>query len=292
MSSEPQIVTLRRGETSDLPFLEEMLYEAFHWHPERERPDQRVFFEDESTRKYLDHWGRPGDGAVIALVGDRPVGAGWFRLWTNDSESYGFVDIETPELGLAVVAEHRSRGIGRELLRRLMDEARSLGFSRISLSVEPENFAIRLYESEGFRRVGESGTSWTLLKDLDGVRQAPVAINLEEKLALLSEHWSPRVVAELNDYQFKLVKIEGEFVWHTHDETDEAFLVIKGEMEIGFRDRPDVKVRAGELFVIPKGAEHITRAEDECAALIIEPRGVVNTGETGGDLTARNDVWL
>ena len=117
------------------------------------------------------------------------------------------------------------------------------------------------------------------------------AINLSEKLSQLSDHWSPRVVAELNDYQFKLVKLLGEFVWHTHDDTDEAFLVLNGEMEIGFRDR-SVTVTKGELFVVPRGIEHITRAEKECEVLIVEPRGVVNTGDAGGDRTALNDVWL
>ena len=116
------------------------------------------------------------------------------------------------------------------------------------------------------------------------------AINLSEKLAQFSEHWSPRVVAELNDYQFKVVKLQGEFVWHTHQETDEAFIVINGEMEIGFRDG-DVRLCAGEMYVVPKGVEHITRASGECHALIIEPRGVLNTGDAGGALTARNDVW-
>src|SRR6187402_2423236 len=103
------------------------------------------------------------------------------------------------------------------------------------------------------------------------------SINLAEKLAQLSEHWSPRVVAELNDYQFKVVKLQGEFVWHTHQETDEAFIVIDGEMEIGFRDG-SITLRAGEMYVVPKGVEHITRAANECHALIIEPKGVVNTG--------------
>src|SRR5437879_10540209 len=91
-------------------------------------------------------------------------------------------------------------------------------------------------------------------------------INFAQKLSTFSEHWSPRVVAEMNDYQFKLVKLEGEFVWHDHKDTDEVFLVLKGEMEIGFRDR-SVIVRAGEMFVVPKGVEHITRAARECAAL-------------------------
>lgn len=116
------------------------------------------------------------------------------------------------------------------------------------------------------------------------------AIKLSEKLATFGEHWSPRVVAELNDYQFKLVKLAGEFVWHRHDDTDEAFLVLHGEMTIAFRDH-EVHLRAGELCVVPRGVEHTTRAAAECHVLVVEPRGVVNTGEAGGALTAPNDVW-
>jgi mannose-6-phosphate isomerase-like protein (cupin superfamily) len=117
------------------------------------------------------------------------------------------------------------------------------------------------------------------------------AIDLREKLAAISDHWHPRVIAELNDIQFKLVKFEGDFVWHKHDDTDEAFFVIQGEMIVEFRDRV-VRVGEGQLYVVPKGAEHITRAERECHALIIEPRGVVNTGEAGGELTAPLDDWI
>jgi mannose-6-phosphate isomerase-like protein (cupin superfamily) len=117
------------------------------------------------------------------------------------------------------------------------------------------------------------------------------AINLADKLSQFGEHWSPRVIAEMNDYQFKLVKFQGEFVWHDHQDTDEVFLVVKGEMQIGFRDH-DVTLRAGEMFVVPKGVEHITRAKNECHALVIEPRGVVNTGAAGGTLQAQNDVWI
>jgi mannose-6-phosphate isomerase-like protein (cupin superfamily) len=119
----------------------------------------------------------------------------------------------------------------------------------------------------------------------------PAPVNLADKLATFAERWSPRVVAEMNDYQFKLVKLEGDFVWHRHDETDEVFIVLAGEMEVGFRDR-SVRVRAGEMLVVPKGVEHITRAPRECHAMIVEPRGVVNTGDAGGSLTAPNDVWV
>ena len=116
-------------------------------------------------------------------------------------------------------------------------------------------------------------------------------INLAEKLSELSEHWSPRVIAEMNDYQFKLVKVQGEFVWHTHEATDETFIVLHGELEIAFRDGK-VILHAGEMYVVPKGREHITRAAHECHVLVVEPRGVVNTGDAGGALTARNDVWV
>ena len=121
-------------------------------------------------------------------------------------------------------------------------------------------------------------------------RNADDAVNLSDKLATFSERWSPRVVAQMNDVQFKLVKMQGDFIWHSHQDTDEVFLVVKGEMEIGLRDR-DVVLREGEMFVIPRGVEHITRAREECHALIVEPAGVVNTGDAGGELTARNDVW-
>ncbi len=116
-------------------------------------------------------------------------------------------------------------------------------------------------------------------------------INLAEKFSAFSEHWSPRVIAELNDYQFKLAKLQGEFVWHQHPDTDEAFLVIEGEMEIEFRDGV-VRLQEGELYVVPRGKEHRPIASSECQVVLIEPRGVVNTGESGGDLTADNDIWV
>ena len=117
------------------------------------------------------------------------------------------------------------------------------------------------------------------------------AINLAEKLRLFNEHWSPRVVAEMNDYQFKLVKLQGEFVWHKHDHTDEVFLVVDGEMAIEFRDG-QVQLKTGEMYVVPRGVEHKPVAREECRVMLIEPRGVVNTGDAGGALTAQNDVWV
>ena len=115
--------------------------------------------------------------------------------------------------------------------------------------------------------------------------------NLNEKLTRFSEHWSPRVIAEMNDYQFKLAKLQGEFVWHHHADTDEVFLVLEGELIIELRDG-EVRLGGGEMYVVPKGVEHRPRAEHECHVLLVEPRGVVNTGDAGGELTAANDVWV
>ncbi len=116
-------------------------------------------------------------------------------------------------------------------------------------------------------------------------------INLNEKFKLFDEPWSPRVVAAMNDYRFKLVKVRGEFVWHAHEDTDETFIVLDGELRIEFRDS-DVVVKAGEMVVVPKGVEHRPSAEAECRILLVEPAGVVNTGEAGGPQTAETDVWI
>lgn len=117
------------------------------------------------------------------------------------------------------------------------------------------------------------------------------AINLRDKLGLFSEQWQPKVIAEMNDYQFKIVKIEGDFIWHEHTDTDETFLVIEGELRIDFRNG-DVRIGPGEMFVVPKGVEHKPYAEREVKMMLIEPRGVKNTGETAGERTAPNDVWI
>ena len=116
-------------------------------------------------------------------------------------------------------------------------------------------------------------------------------INFANKLSLIGEHWQPRVVAEMNDYQFKVVKLLGDFVWHTHEDTDETFVVLDGELTIDLRSGP-VTIGAGEMYVVPKGLEHKPRAAAEVHVLLIEPRGVKNTGDQGGERTAPNDVWI
>ena len=116
-------------------------------------------------------------------------------------------------------------------------------------------------------------------------------VDIASKLSAFSQHWSPKVVARLNDYEIKVVKLQGEFVWHTHEETDELFLVVHGELTIQLRDG-NVVLRPGQLFVVPRGVEHCPIAEGEVHALLIEPAGVVNTGSAGGARTAAYDDSL
>lgn len=99
------------------------------------------------------------------------------------------------------------------------------------------------------------------------------------------------MIAEMNDYQFKLVKVQGDFVWHDHPDTDEVFIVLEGQVTIEFRNGA-VELSAGEMYVVPRGVEHKPWAADECHMLLVEPRGVVNTGDIVADKTAQNDVWI
>ncbi len=117
------------------------------------------------------------------------------------------------------------------------------------------------------------------------------AIDLGRKFDLIRDHWQPRVVAEMNDYQFKLVKLLGDFVWHVHDDTDETFVVIDGVLRIELRDG-HVEIKAGEMYIVPRGVEHKPCADEEVQLMLIEPRGVVNTGADRNERTARNDVWI
>lgn len=116
-------------------------------------------------------------------------------------------------------------------------------------------------------------------------------VNLQDKFSKFDEHWTPKVIAEMNDYQFKLVKVKGEFVWHNHSHTDEVFIVIEGCLKIEFAEQT-VELSAGEMYVVPKGVQHKPYAEEECKVMLVEPKGVVNTGEAESNLTASNDVWI
>jgi mannose-6-phosphate isomerase-like protein (cupin superfamily) len=116
-------------------------------------------------------------------------------------------------------------------------------------------------------------------------------INVREKLGKFSEHWSPKIIAQMNDYHLKIVKVQGEFIWHAHPETDEVFIVLNGQLEIQFREGK-VVLKEGEMFVVPKGVEHKPVAESECHLLLVEPAGTLNTGDVVNERTAANDVWI
>jgi len=146
----------------------------------------------------------------------------------------------------------------------------------------------------GFERsdplIGMFGLKQSIQSE-EKIQMAYQSINLVQKFGLFQEQWQPKVIAEMNDYQFKIVKLEGDFIWHDHKNTDETFIVLDGTLRIDFRDGA-VRISAGEMFVVPKGIEHKPYAEGEVKLLLIEPRGVPNTGDAGGDRTAELDVWI
>ena len=144
---------IRRGGAQDIRFLRDMLHHAYYW---RERVPGSL------VSRYVRGWGRAGDTAVIALENGFPVGAAWFRLFTEAEPGYGFVDERTPELAIAVVPSKRGHGIGEELLVALVERARATGYEALSLSVEPGNPARKLYERHGFEVVGQGSEAWTM----------------------------------------------------------------------------------------------------------------------------------
>ena len=146
-------VLVRRAGPQDARFLRDMLRHALYW---RERvPGSRV-------SRYVRAWGRPGDTALIAIEGGFPVGAAWYRLFTEDEPGYGFVDERTPELAIAVVPSKRGRGIGEQLLQALLERAQQDGHEQVSLSVAPENPSVHLYERYGFEVVERGSEAWTM----------------------------------------------------------------------------------------------------------------------------------
>lgn len=117
------------------------------------------------------------------------------------------------------------------------------------------------------------------------------AINLKDKFTKIDEAWTPKIIASMNNYHIKLAKFRGEFIWHTHQDTDEVFMVIKGEMSVHFRDKITL-VKEGEVIVVPKGLEHKPMAENECEVLLIEPEGTINTGDTKNSYTVDQLDWI
>ena len=121
--------------------------------------------------------------------------------------------------------------------------------------------------------------------------QIPLPVNFTEKFAVFNDQWAPKIIAQMNDYQFKLVRLQGEFVWHEHTDTDETFIVLEGSLVIDFKEG-SVTLNAGEMVVVPKGCLHRPRADTEAKLMLVEPVGVVNTGDTQSALTAPLDDWL
>ena len=154
---------IRPGSRHDARFLRDMLHHAYYWRESTVPQDPM----EGSVQRYVMNWGRPGDAAVIALDdAGSEVGAAWYRLFKAREPGYGFVDEQTPELSIAVVPSRRGKGFGDELLEALLAQARRDGFTQVSLSVEPDNPALRLYERHGFQKVGESGDSATMVATL------------------------------------------------------------------------------------------------------------------------------
>ena len=149
---------IRKGLASDVRFLRDMLHHAYYW---RERAAGSL------TGRYVKGWGRRGDAAVIAIDKGFPVGAAWYRLFTTREPGYGFVDEGTPELAIAVVPGARGKGVGDELLVALCRRARAEGHPALSLSVEPANPSLKLYEKHGFEKVAETDDgSWIMVSEL------------------------------------------------------------------------------------------------------------------------------
>jgi len=156
--------TIRIGSSADLPFLREMLFEAAFWRPGAERPALAEGLESPELAKLLAGWGRPGDTAMIAeSSGHERLGAAWYRFWSDEDHSHGYVGPAVPELAIGVRAEARRRGVGAALLLALLAHGGAQGVEEISLSVELDNPALRLYERLRFRRVGRVGGAWTLV---------------------------------------------------------------------------------------------------------------------------------
>lgn len=224
----------------------------------------------------------------------------------------GFVGIDGDYVAwLYVHPAYHGRGVGRRLLRAGLNLVKGRAWTIVLSGNVP---AIRLYESEGFRETrrfhsdnaGYPCTCIRMERRLQDLRDRCVSdsggsmglevINLGEKLSQFSDHWAPRIVAQLNDYHVKLAKIQGQFVWHSHEDTDELFFVIQGHLTIAFRDggrdEGEVHLKSGEMCVVPRGVEHKPIADEECHILLVEPAGTVNTGDAGGDLTSDSDLWI
>jgi ribosomal protein S18 acetylase RimI-like enzyme len=159
------LINIRRLEENEFDFFKEMMYESIHI-PEN-KPPRDELLNLPHLKKYSEEWGREGDRVLIALKERKPIGAAWYRLFDESNKGYGFVDNQTPELGIAILPEARRIGAGKQLMNSLIDQARIDGYKALSLSVDPTNkIAAELYQKLGFKRCGISGTSWTMIYNI------------------------------------------------------------------------------------------------------------------------------
>ena len=167
MQRQKRKYRIRLANTEDLSFLQEMLYEAAFWRTDGERPPIQEGLARPDIQKVLRNWGRPGDKAVIAVDrNNMPLGAAWYRFWSSENHSYGFVDESTPEVGIGVRVGKRRQGVGTALLQALLKQADKQGIQSVSLSVDPDNYARKIYEKIGFKKVDVPDNSWTMVVDL------------------------------------------------------------------------------------------------------------------------------
>jgi [ribosomal protein S18]-alanine N-acetyltransferase len=157
---------IRHGSTADINFLWEMLYQAIYV-PEGHTPPSKDIINEPHIKQILEGWGRSGDLSFIAMdISNQPVGAVWIRLFSEDNKTFGYVDQETPILGIALHPHARGKGIGTLLMEAVLKEAKELGYKKMSLSVDPNNPALRLYERFGFKKIGVDGTSWDMVTEI------------------------------------------------------------------------------------------------------------------------------
>jgi mannose-6-phosphate isomerase-like protein (cupin superfamily)/ribosomal protein S18 acetylase RimI-like enzyme len=259
----------RAARPDDEAFLLRMLWIAFHWRDEAAGPD--AWPDPDAPRKYAGGFGREGDAGVVAEDDGAPVAAAWYRLLPAGDPGYGYVE-GMPELTLAVAAGQRGRGIARELLTRVLEQARAAGLPGVSLSVEPDNAARHLYERLGFAKVGEVGGAWTMVR-----RLAPVVVRPGEGVPFgnveflgLSEH-SPRVNVSI----FTIAPGRHGPEAHVHEGEDDAFYVLDGELVFVLGDR-EVPAGAGTFVLVPPGCEHTFRNRRD------EPVRVLNVHAPAG----------
>lgn len=241
----------------------------------------RTFSEDYEARGY-------GIGAVVQKQTGELIGyCGIMPL----------ADTGEVELAYGLARASWGKGYAPEAARAMLKHGLDVwGFKRIVALTRHENTA----SQKVLEKIGTRYEKDAHFYDMDVryfslepqvLNMKHLAINFAEKLDKFSELWSPKIIAQMNDYHFKLAKIRGEFVWHSHAETDEVFIVLKGNMAIELRDRV-VELKAGEMYVVPKGVEHKPFAENECQIMLIEPAGTKNTGEAVSEMTAEDAVWI